>query len=85
MLERINTLVLAGVNFAFETTLSTKSYKSKILKAKDHGYIVSLLFFWLSDVNLAVERVKTRVMEGGHRINTEVIKRRYKNGITNLF
>ena len=44
-----------------------------------------LLFFWLDSVELAIERVKTRVLEGGHNIETDVIKRRYKNGITNLF
>lgn len=34
---------------------------------------------------MAIERVKTRVLEGGHNIETEVIRRRYKNGIKNLF
>lgn len=42
-------------------------------------------FFWLDSVDLAIERVKTRVQEGGHNIETDVIKRRYKNGIANLF
>ncbi len=46
---------------------------------------MTLLFFWLQNVNLAIERVKTRVLEGGHNIETEVIKRRYKRGIQNLF
>ena len=41
--------------------------------------------FWLDSVDLAIERVRTRVQEGGHNIETDVIKRRYKNGITNLF
>ena len=39
----------------------------------------------LQDVNLAVERVKTRVKESGHNIETDVIKRRYINEIKNLF
>lgn len=47
--------------------------------------ILILLFFWLNDVDLAIERVRTRVREGGHNIETDVIKRRYINGITNLF
>jgi len=42
-------------------------------------------FFWLDSVDLAIERVKTRVQEGGHNIEIDVIKRRYKNGINNLF
>ena len=85
MLKRINELLETNVNFAFETTLATKSYKSKIVEAKSKNYNVTLLFFWLQNVELAIERVKTRVLEGGHNIETEVIKRRYLNGIKNLF
>nr|WP_223270782.1 zeta toxin [Subsaximicrobium wynnwilliamsii] len=71
--------------FAFETTLSTKSYKNKILKAKQQGYMVTLLFFWLNNIDLAKERVKTRVFEGGHNIPEKIIERRYLRGIHNLF
>jgi predicted ABC-type ATPase len=62
MLKRINELVETNVNFAFETTLATKSYKSKIVEAKSKNYNVTLLFFWLQNVELAIERVKTRVL-----------------------
>ncbi|WP_426092611.1 zeta toxin family protein [Flavobacterium sp. DSR3-2] len=85
MLKRINELLETNQTFAFETTLATKSYKSKIAEAKKQKYNVTLLFFWLETVDLAIERVKTRVIEGGHNIETEVIKRRYINGIKNLF
>ncbi len=36
-------------------------------------------------MELAKERVKIRVSEGGHNIEPEVIERRYFNGIKNLF
>ncbi|RYZ82614.1 MAG: zeta toxin, partial [Proteobacteria bacterium] len=85
MLRRINDLLDSNENFAFETTLATKSYKSKIVEAKSKNYTVTLLFFWLQNVDLAIERVKTRVLEGGHNIPLDVIKRRYLNGIKNLF
>ena len=85
MLHRINELLAIKENFAFETTLATRSYKSKVIQAQNEGYVVTLLFFWLQHVDLAIERVKTRVMEGGHNIETEVIKRRYINGTINLF
>ncbi len=85
MLNRINELLSANGNFAFETTLSTKSYKNKIIEAKTKGYRVTLLFFWLQNIELAKERVKIRVSEGGHNIEPEVIERRYIRGIKNLF
>jgi predicted ABC-type ATPase len=85
MLNRINELLEYNESFAFETTLSTKSYKNKILKAKEQGYTITLLFFWLNNIQLAKERVKIRVKEGGHNIPNDIIERRYLKGIINLF
>ncbi|NVO84341.1 zeta toxin family protein [Hymenobacter terrestris] len=85
MLGRMNTLLANDETFAFETTLATKSFKQKIEQAKRQGYTTTLLFFWLQNVELAKERVKLRVLEGGHNIEPEVIERRYSRGIKNLF
>ncbi|GHT20025.1 hypothetical protein AGMMS4957_05710 [Bacteroidia bacterium] len=85
MLHRINDLLNEQANFAFETTLATKSHKDTISRAKAAGYNVTLLFFWLQTASLAKERVKKRVAEGGHNIDEAVIERRYLGGIHNLF
>lgn len=85
MLNRIEELFEQNENFAFETTLATKTYKQKILQAQKNGYNTTLLFFWLKNTDLAKERVRIRVQEGGHNIPEDVIERRYLNGITNLF
>ena len=85
MLGRVENLLNENSNFAFETTLATKSYKNTILRAQENGYNVTLLFFWLRTVELAKERVRIRVAEGGHNIEEDVIERRYLNGIRNLF
>jgi predicted ABC-type ATPase len=85
MLRRIDELLERGETFAFETTLATKSYRTTVEEAKAKGYVVTLLFFWLRNVELAIERVKTRVAEGGHNIEEEVIRRRFFRGIANLF
>lgn len=85
MLKRISDLMNEGKNFAFETTLATKSYKERVEFAQAMGYNVVLLFFWLRNVELAKERVKTRVLEGGHNVEEMVIERRYYRGIVNLF
>jgi predicted ABC-type ATPase len=85
MLERISCLIETGQDFAFETTLATKSYKNFISKAKQNGYKISLLFFWLRTPELAIKRVEVRVKEGGHDIPEETIRRRYDNGLKNFF
>jgi len=85
MLNRIDELIREGSDFAFETTLATRSFQHTISKAKSKGYSVMLLFFWLNSIDLAKDRVKQRVLEGGHFIDENTISRRYKNGIRNLF
>lgn len=84
MLHRIRELMQEKTDFAFETTLATKSYVSLIEKAKEAGYTVTLLFFWLDSPEMAEKRVLKRVEEGGHHIPPEIIKRRYHRGISNL-
>ncbi|MEQ8475231.1 MAG: zeta toxin family protein [Fulvivirga sp.] len=85
MLKRIKNLLQAGESFAFETTLSTRSYVTFIEKAKQLGYQVTCLFFLLDSEELAISRVATRVKEGGHHIPEDVIRRRYKSGLKNFF
>ena len=85
MLERIEYLLSSNENFAFETTLATKTYKSKLENAIINGYNIKLLFFWLPTIEMAINRVAIRVSEGGHNIPTDVIIRRYSRGIQNLF
>ena len=85
MLQRIKSLISKGQDFAFETTLATKSYKNLVTDAQANGYSVILIFFYLSSQDLAVKRVETRVKEGGHDIPEKVIRRRYENGLKNFF
>lgn len=84
MLERIEDLIRVKADFAFETTLSTRSYVNTVKRAQEIGYEVTLLFLWLDTPELAIERVKLRVREGGHNIPEDVIIRRYRKGIFNL-
>lgn len=84
MLERVKRLINDNVDFAFETTLSTKSYRSLIKSARENGYEIWLLFYWLPSPEMAMERVTSRVKNGGHSIPEDVIIRRYFRGISNL-
>jgi predicted ABC-type ATPase len=84
MLGRIRELLNQNIDFSFETTLASKSYVQFIKEAHRKGYNVTLVFFWLNSPELAIERVKYRVMTGGHNIPVEIIKRRYWAGVENL-
>lgn len=84
MLRRIQELLSKKMDFAFETTLATRSFAGLIDKAKQAGYSVNLIYYWLDSVELAIERVKLRVVEGGHDIPVDTISRRYHAGLKNL-
>lgn len=84
MLSRIHELMKAGVDFAFETTLATRSYVSLVKAAQSAGYKVTLLFIWIDSPATAMQRVAERVVKGGHDIPSEVIERRYYRGLFNL-
>lgn len=84
MLSRIQELLEGGRDFAFETTLATRSYVSLVKEAQAAGYKVTLLFIWLNSPATAMQRVADRVAKGGHSIPEDVIERRYFRGISNL-
>ncbi|MBQ0049779.1 MAG: zeta toxin family protein [Bacteroidales bacterium] len=85
MIDRVIHLLKEGVTFAFETTLSTRSYVKLIQQAQRRGYFVTLLFFSLPTPEQAVKRVAKRVSQGGHNIPLDVIYRRFRAGLSNLF
>lgn len=77
MLERIDGLVADRADFAFETTLATLSYTRKIRAWCRSGYVASLVYLRLPSIEASVERVRRRVLAGGHGISEEIIRRRF--------
>lgn len=84
MLEEIASCVRDGESFAFETTLSGSSYLRHIKRWRQEGYWVTLIFLSLPSADFAVERVASRVEQGGHHIPEEVIRRRFGSGLDNF-
>jgi len=85
LLDRIGQLELERQDFALETTLATKLLAKRIKSWNEMGYDVHLVFFWLPNADLAVQRVADRVSGGGHHVPEETIRRRYVAGLRNLF
>lgn len=85
MLTRLRELAASKQNFAFESTLATRSYAPWISCLIEDGYEFHLLFLWVSTVRLAIQRVSDRVRDGGHSVSETVIRRRYARGLRNLF
>ncbi|MEK6527761.1 MAG: zeta toxin family protein [Nitrospirota bacterium] len=85
MLERIHHLAKKRVDFAFETTLSSRTFAPWIKDLKQTGYNFHLIFLWLPNEEFAIARVAERVRTGGHNVPEETIRRRYHSGLKNFF
>ncbi|MBQ2900278.1 MAG: zeta toxin family protein [Agathobacter sp.] len=75
--KNINKYLEEGITFNQETTLCGNSIIRNILKAKDSGYFIELHYVGVESAEIAKERVKYRVKQGGHGIPEEDIERRY--------
>ena len=85
MLARVRALAEQRLNFAFETTLATRSFAPWLRDLRTSGYEVHLLFLWLPSAEFALERVADRVRAGGHDIPAATVRRRYRAGLRNFF
>ena len=84
MLGKINDLAGQRRTFAFETTLSGRSYLALFQRLKALGYRIHVIFLWLPEVDIAIRRVRDRARRGGHSVPEIDIRRRFKRGIRNL-
>jgi predicted ABC-type ATPase len=84
MLARIANLAEQRQNFAFETTLASRSFAPFLRRIQREGYLVHIVYVWLRSPELAIERVQDRVRRGGHHVPEATVRRRYWRGLTNF-
>ncbi len=85
VLEQIRSLAEKNADFAFETTLSGKSYVRLLTTLKNKGYAINLFFLWIPNTEFALSRIKDRVASGGHDVPAVDVKRRFNRGLYNFF
>ena len=84
MLAEIDEHVATHRSFSFETTVSGRGYAAKVPRWRAAGYRVSIYFVSLPHPEMAVERVRVRMSQGGHSIPEAVIHRRFDSGLENF-
>ncbi|MCC7106362.1 MAG: AAA family ATPase, partial [Chloroflexi bacterium] len=84
MLQRLKELAAARQDFAFETTLASRSFAPWIADLVQDGYTFLLVYLWLPSPDLCVSRVAERAASGGHSVPEDTIRRRYAGGIRNF-
>ncbi len=84
LIEETRALVLAGTDFALESTLSGKTHLALLQAAKLRGYRIVLHYVLLASPEQAVERVSLHVMQGGHNVPEVDIRRRFERSKRHL-
>jgi predicted ABC-type ATPase len=85
MLERIRTLAAERADFAFETTLASRSFAPWIASLIEGGYDFRLVYLWVASPDLCIARIAERVRLGGHHVPNDVVRRRYSGSLRNFF
>lgn len=85
MLRRLRQLASNRTDFAFESTLASRSFAPWIRHLRQDGYVFHLAYLWLPEPEIAIARVAERVRAGGHHIPEITIRRRYASGLRNFF
>ena len=85
MISHLHQLADEGKSFAFETTLASRTFAPWLKGLTRRGYAFHLVYLWIDDVTIAINRVSARVRAGGHDVPVETIRRRYQSGLRNFF
>ena len=84
MIETIHGYAARSETFAFETTLSGRGHARLLPLWRGQGYRVKLFFLRLPTPDMAIARVRQRVLEGGHDVPETVVRRRFHAGWRNF-
>lgn len=84
LLWKMDAFVDEEATFGFETTLSGTGYVGRIQKMKGSGYRIVLFYLWVPSADFAVARVRSRVVEGGHNVPEEDLRRRFTKSWNNF-
>ena len=84
VLSQIQMFATSRLNFAFETTLSGRTYLPIIKQLRADGYRIHLFYLWIPTVELALSRIQDRVRRGGHNVLERDVRRRFERTSKNL-
>ena len=84
-LQALNKKLENKKNFAFETTLSGRSYLTKIPEWQKDGWKIVLIYLFIPSAEFSALRVQQRFEQGGHNVPADAIVRRYPKSVKNLF
>jgi predicted ABC-type ATPase len=85
VLETIADFTRSKTDFAFETTLSGRTYVPLLRRVKKAGFALHMFYLWIPSPDLALLRIRYRVAIGGHNVPERDVRRRFARTLDNLF
>jgi predicted ABC-type ATPase len=82
--QRRNDLLRQRRSFGVETTIAGRGYLTLVQRATREGWSIGIVYIGLGSPELAIERVRERVRQGGHYVPPEDVRRRYHRSLNNL-
>jgi predicted ABC-type ATPase len=74
-----------GATFGIETTLSGKTLNKFFRESKAAGYRIVIVYTWLDNPQLCIERIGVRVAAGGHHVEDADVTRRFYRSNLNFW
>jgi predicted ABC-type ATPase len=84
-LRRTEEQLSMSQDFIIETTMSGRTLRGYLQRAKMAGFSVTIVFIYLSSANHCILRVQQRVRRGGHNVPEEDIRRRFVRSCVNFW
>lgn len=85
VLEKLDNLFENNKSFAVETTLAGSNHIKTIQRAKELKYNVALIYSFVENPEICINRIKVRVLNGGHDIPDEDVIRRFYRSKNNFW
>ncbi len=83
--KRLNDNIKNHKNFVVETTLSGTYINKVAIRAKEAGFEIKIIYIFLDNPQLCIERVRSRVIKGGHDVPEKDIVRRFFRSKNNFW
>lgn len=85
LLDQIESSLSRKQSLAFESTMSGASWRRLLERARELGYESTICYVAVNSVDLALTRIRQRVIEGGHDIPVATVRRRYSRSLRMFF
>ncbi len=83
--KKVEQFINENKSFAIESTLSGKYLLRLIRKVKEKKYSVKIIYIFIENPNVCIERIKERALKGGHLVPVNDIIRRYYRSKENFW